>query len=119
MSSDECFDALALLRDIEAENTQKTQTNSTFCVSTSHRPKQMVLKSTSSGSAVQQHIAVQGPRLALKNKMQKHVVVQGPYTKSANEVASSGGLPADSDGKRKVVGWMTKLRKKYCCFMPF
>ncbi|XP_042493821.1 NAC domain-containing protein 83-like [Macadamia integrifolia] len=128
MSSDEYFDSLALLRDIEAENTQKNQTNSTFCVSTSHGPKQLVLKPTSSGSAVQQHVlenkmqklvTVQGPRNVLRSKMHKHVVVQGLSTNSANAVASSSGLPADSGGERKVVGWMTKLRKKFCCFMPF
>ncbi|KAJ4964433.1 hypothetical protein NE237_024372 [Protea cynaroides] len=116
MSSDEYFDSLALLRDIEAgksenENTQKNQTNSNFCVSTSHRPKQMVLKPTSSGSAVERHV--------LERKMQNHVAVQVLSTNSANKVASSSGLPADSDGKRKTVGRMTKFWKKYLCCFPF
>ncbi|XP_043709435.1 NAC domain-containing protein 72-like isoform X2 [Telopea speciosissima] len=114
MSSDEYFDSLALLRELEGgkvENTQMNQTNSNFSVSTSHSPNLMVFKPTSSGSAVQQHV--------LNSKMEKHVADQGPSTSSPNEVASSHGLPAVSDGKRKAVSRMTKLRKKYWCFIPF
>ncbi|XP_042507464.1 NAC domain-containing protein 7-like isoform X2 [Macadamia integrifolia] len=107
MSSDEYFDSSALLRELEGgkgENTQTNQTNSNFSVTTSHGPNQMVFEPTSSGSAVQQQV--------LNSKMQKHVADQGSSTSSANDVASSSGLPAVSDGKRKAVSRITKLRKK-------
>ncbi|KAJ4967590.1 hypothetical protein NE237_019439 [Protea cynaroides] len=114
MSSDECSDSLALLRDLEGgkgQNTQKNQINSNFSVSISHRPNQMVFKPTSSGSAVEQHV--------LDINMQKHVADQGSSTSSENDAASSCGLPADSIARNKAVGRMTKLKRKYWCFMPF
>nr|DAD40641.1 TPA_asm: hypothetical protein HUJ06_014964 [Nelumbo nucifera] len=45
--------------------------------------------------------------------------VEGLSSTLENGVASSSGLPAASRGKGKAVSRMSKLKKKYWCFMPF
>ncbi|KAF8405171.1 hypothetical protein HHK36_010070 [Tetracentron sinense] len=125
MSSDEGFDSLDLLRDLESENNQDMQQNhSNFSISASLKLNQVVIRPASLGS----------PPGSDKSKLPREETINlnpSPNNKaskreistssSQNAVASSKGHGAAMTGERKAAGGrLTKSQKKYwCCFMPF
>ncbi|XP_010254952.1 PREDICTED: NAC domain-containing protein 83-like [Nelumbo nucifera] len=146
MSSDEYFDSWALLQDLDACNNQGIQQKNPNCklnVFKSVGSNKIVVRSSSSGSLhgcdrsnlSRRPMLISDPSLPgssveqkfLNSESSKHErclpklgdTVEGLSSTLENGVASSSGLPAASRGKGKAVSRMSKLKKKYWCFMPF
>ncbi|OAY50795.1 NAC domain-containing protein 89 [Manihot esculenta] len=145
-SSDECFDSLALLQELDSEiNWHSAQKNESckFSVSASFRPNEVVMAPISPGTSfsieeskppTEELVGTNPsvlPTLAndsndLDNRVLQHTVrnhnadntAGGPSNSSDVGTSSSCQLPS-RDGKRKVSKLRTKKHKKYLCFIPF
>ncbi|XVF63915.1 hypothetical protein PTKIN_Ptkin09bG0124800 [Pterospermum kingtungense] len=141
ISSDECFDSMAFLQDLEDPILEQNDASKKLNVSASKKPDEVVVVPATLGSLVSvggnnsgSHeffetagyvtSSASGSR-DLNNKVAKRAKGdQGsgegpssstckPSTSSENHVAAAGGR------KRAAFGGMRKLGKKYLCFMPF
>ncbi|ONI32747.1 hypothetical protein PRUPE_1G383200 [Prunus persica] len=142
MSSDECFDSLALLEELEPKNSQDLVNKNAGCkfsISAPPRPDELVIFAASSGSfskspseeRVKTHSPIPGSAVCGKisgktsnnmNRIQKPDCRNegGPST-SHNVDVSPSSHTASQEGKRRArtIGRTEKLKKKYFCFMPF
>ncbi|XP_034675869.1 NAC domain-containing protein 92-like [Vitis riparia] len=136
-TSDECFDSLALLRDLECDK----DVGCKFSVAASVMPDKVVLQPASSGSLTcddRRKLPAEGPpktdssllgstKLSEKKGLKRAIAtqeadnkVEGPSSNPHNLVASSGSnKAASSDEKGKAAADRKKKLKKYLCFMPF
>ncbi|KAJ9674649.1 hypothetical protein PVL29_023902 [Vitis rotundifolia] len=138
-TSDECFDSLALLRDLEPDKDAGCK----FSVAASHMPDKVVLQPASSGSLTRddrRKLPAEGSpktdssllgstKLSEKKGVKRAIAtpqeadnkVEGPSSNPHNLVASSGSnKAASSDGKGKAAADRKKnSKRKYLCFMPF
>ncbi|KAF2324508.1 hypothetical protein GH714_014917 [Hevea brasiliensis] len=143
-SSDECFDSLALLQQLDSEINQHSLQKNESCklsVSASCRPNEVVMAPASPGSFVRveenkpptEEILGTNPSLLpilangskdLDNRVLQHAVRshnagymdEGP-SNSHDVGASSSRLGPSRDGERKVAKVRTKKHKKYLCFL--
>ncbi|EEF52531.1 conserved hypothetical protein [Ricinus communis] len=140
MSSDEYFDSLALLRELDSESNQdlvQKNENCKFSISVSFKPNEVLMVpaspvgSLSSNEESRQGILGTGlslPALVDDNENLVDVVRsqkadyrdEGPSNSHDAGTSSSRQHPSQ-DGERKAAkGRKKKLRKnKYSCFMPF
>ncbi|XP_031254813.1 NAC domain-containing protein 26-like [Pistacia vera] len=143
MSSDEYFDSLALLQELETKNSDDiVQENAgyKYSFSTSHKPNKVVMfpeslvsiersKSTS-GEIFKSDSSVPDSAMASKNLDQlagkQAINVQkadyrneGPSSNSQYSATSSDTNIVIPRKKRKPTGRIKQLKKKYFCFMPF
>lgn len=136
-TSDECFDSLALLRDLECDK----DVGCKFSVAALVMPDKVVLQPASSGSLTcddRRKLPAEGPpktdssllgstKLSEKKGLKRAIAtqeadnkVEGPSSNPHNLVASSGSnKAASSDEKGKAAADRKKKLKKYLCFMPF
>ncbi|PON36470.1 NAC domain containing protein [Parasponia andersonii] len=142
MSSDECFDVLDLLRDLESEKGHSMVQNNAGCklsVFASSRPAEVVMHPASTGTldkSPSQEILVNNRSVsgsAISSKTSDKKVLKNANKNQKpdfrNEVTSStsqnrfmslgGNTTAAGEDKKEARGRMKKLKKKYLCFMPF
>ncbi|CAK7347675.1 unnamed protein product [Dovyalis caffra] len=139
MSSDEYFDSIALLRDLESESNQVLVQKDKDCkhsVTASLRIDQVVMLPASQGS----YVSIEGGKppveatdSSIVGNGHKDLDIQravrdqkanfrdeGPSSNSHAVGTSSGGHVASPDEEEKAARRRRKrLRKKYLCFMPF
>lgn len=133
ISSEECFDSLALLQDLEDSinrQEQEKDANFKFSVAASVRPTEVVLPPANSGSLIssngRQPPAGDAGKKVLEKKDPKNAI-KSQKTENGNEGTSNSRNVATSSRHKTVpeeekedrVKRMKKLRKKYLCFMPF
>ncbi|KAJ6675703.1 putative proteinC DOMAIN-CONTAINING PROTEIN 82-RELATED [Salix viminalis] len=144
MSSDEYFDSIALLQDIESEINQGSTRKDKDCklsVTASLRPDEVVMLPASQGS----YISIEGGKphadktdssmrdnghkdldiqRAIRNQDENHLD-EGSTSNSHAVGASSGGRVSSPDGEEKAAKRTRKklrnkyLRNKYLCFVPY
>ncbi|KAK3425410.1 NAC domain-containing protein 105 [Eucalyptus grandis] len=135
MSSDECFDSLALLRDIEAERLQeveKKDEHAKFSVSTV-KPSNVVTHEVTSGSFTsheREDIPKTGSSLlntapairskAVDRRNPKHVLGDGESQSGCENIASHASTSEDTSAleRRRKSDKKNKMFKKLC-FLPF
>ncbi|XP_058220880.1 NAC domain-containing protein 4-like [Rhododendron vialii] len=135
ISSEECFDSLALLQDIEEDEFNRQEqgkdANFKFSVAASARPTEVVIRPANLGSLISSN-GRQPPdgyadkkvpeKMDLKNaiKIQKVESRNVGTSNSRNVASSSSSHKAVPEGEEDArVKKMKKLRNKYLCFMPF
>lgn len=139
MSSDEYFDSIALLRDLESESNQALAQKDKDCklsVTASLRPDEVVVLPASQGSyisneggkphAVETDSSINGNghrdldiQRAVRNQGANHWG-EGPSSNIHAVGASSGGHVASPDEEEKAARRRRKKsKKKYLCFVPF
>ncbi|GLT45855.1 hypothetical protein SLA2020_196560 [Shorea laevis] len=127
MSSDECFDSLALLQDLEPETDQVLEQRNAdyrFNLSVSHKPTKTVMLPATSGSL--QNVRSNSPARENRDPVNKALnLVRNQKRDRQGEAASSSAsynhcTPSTSQGQKKG-GHMGRIKrfKKYFCFMPF
>lgn len=125
-ASDELFDSLALLRDLEDKNIEQQAKDASFkcAVSTSVIPNEVVIRPATLGTLSAEDIQKFDYSLSIEDTIDERVL----KCKRANETASSSQNAAASSShnkavkekkKKDVVSRMKKLKKKYFCLMPF
>ncbi|KAB2076038.1 hypothetical protein ES319_A06G012500v1 [Gossypium barbadense] len=132
MSSDECFDSMAFLQDLDQDLVlEQNDIGKKLDVSASNRLDEVVLvpatlvsvvsiegNDSSSNELLKTTSSV--PNSANNNEISKHATGnqrdEGPSSSSSS---SSSVKPKSSRRKRDALGRMKELRKKYLCFMPF
>lgn len=137
ISSDECFDSLALLNDLENEinkGEEGKRANIKRSVAASAKPNEVVLQPVASGSLIGSSNLRDSPNEAMEKRARDKRVsenalkAQNMKTGNRNEsksnseyqVASSSSDESVPEGKKKRSGGrLKKLNKKYLCFMPF
>ncbi|XVE94761.1 hypothetical protein REPUB_Repub02eG0036900 [Reevesia pubescens] len=139
ISSDECFDSMALLQDLEDPILEQNDASKKLNVSASNRLDEVVIVPVTLGSLVSVEGSNSGgdelfrtigsvPNSAsgkrdLNNKVTKHAKVdqrgEGPSSSRKPSTSSDSHTVAAGGRKRAAFGGMKKLRKKYLCFMPF
>ncbi|XP_057975519.1 NAC domain-containing protein 83-like [Malania oleifera] len=139
MSSEECFDSLALLQDLSYESnldSQQKDAGCKFSISSSHRPNEVVLCPATSGSLHSgetsklptnetARIECSLPGSPMKQKFHgKMVPVPQIKTQKADHRSkspSSGSHTRAAAGGKKEggVSRTKEIKKKYLCFMPF
>ncbi|KAG5543260.1 hypothetical protein RHGRI_016112 [Rhododendron griersonianum] len=134
VSSEECFDSLALLQDIEDDFNRQEQgkdANFKFSVAASARPTEVVMRPANLGSLISSNgrqppagdadkkvLEKMDPKKAIK--IQKVESRNEGTSNSRNVASSSSSHKAVPEGEKDAqVKEMKKLRKKYLCFMPF
>ncbi|GMI96786.1 hypothetical protein HRI_003347900 [Hibiscus trionum] len=120
ISSDECFDSMAFLQDLDRDQVlEHNDTGKKLNVSASNRVEEVVIVPATLGSLV----SIEGSNSAygsrnLNNKVTKcaneNQRGEGPSSSSGNGFMATGGRR-----KRDGFGRMKELQKKYLCFMPF
>lgn len=139
MSSDEYFDSIALLRDLESESNQALAQKDKDCklsVTASLRPDEVVVLPASQGSyisneggkphAVETDSSINGNghrdldiQRAVRNQGANHWG-EGPSSNFHAVGASSDGHVASPDEEEKAARRRRKKsKKKYLCFVPF
>ncbi|CAL8988734.1 unnamed protein product [Prunus brigantina] len=143
MSSDECFDSLALLEELEPKNSQDLVNKNAGCkfsISAPPRPDELVMFAASSGSfsksPSEERVKTHSPILPgsavcgkisgkTSNNMSR---IQKPDNRNEGGPSTSHNVDvspsrhtASQEGKRRArtIGRTEKLKKKYFCFMPF
>lgn len=142
MSSDECFDALDLLRDLESEKSHAQMQNNPDCklsVFASSRPTEMVMYPAPTGTLdkppneefLRSNRSIAGSASSIKitdkkvltnpdGKQKPDFRNEGaPSTSRSGVVSLSGDMAAPEEDRKAARGRMKKLKKKYLCFMPF
>ncbi|KAF9668646.1 hypothetical protein SADUNF_Sadunf14G0025300 [Salix dunnii] len=140
MSSDEYFDSIALLQDIEPEINQGSTRKDKDCklsITASLKPDEVVMLPASQES----YISIEGGKphadktdspmrdnghknldiqRAIRNQDENHLD-EGSASNSHAVGASSGGHVASPDGEEKAAKRTRKkyLRNKYLCFVPY
>lgn len=136
-SSDDVFDYLALLNDLEPEHHKEIQSKSTSCnlnVMTSSVPNDEVVRPAANGTV----LTNDGSQSSEKPLEEEHPLSGPPLervldSEDATKLAGGNGeaeLPNSDEastsqrsvpdkGKKITLGKMKMLRKKYLCFMPF
>ncbi|XP_021285388.1 uncharacterized protein LOC110417385 [Herrania umbratica] len=124
LSSGECFDAVALLQDIEDQVIEQKEEGKKLNVTASNKLDEVVIVPATLGSVVSVEESNSGSDESFKTtgsvpiSASKHAKGdqrgEGPSSSSDNRMAASAG-----GRKRAAFGGMKKLRKKYLCFMPF
>ncbi|KAL2894679.1 Tubulin polyglutamylase ttll6 [Bienertia sinuspersici] len=139
MASDEVFDYLALLNDLEPENYKEVQSQATSCnlnVMTSSIPNDIVMSPATNGTVVTGDESWSFP--STENSSVKENSLHGLPSEGRfdippldnnidclNQVASNSDEASTSQrlvpdkGKKNTLGKMKMLKKKYLCFMPF
>ncbi|WCJ35290.1 hypothetical protein M5689_016554 [Euphorbia peplus] len=121
MSSDECFDSLALLQELDSEINQdlvhKDDNNCKLNISTSFKPIEGVMAPASPGSFIGIRAAsvdIQSPLPALPDdeKDMNNAMLQKTVRRKHKEAAAAAGT-SQNGGRKK------KIKNKYLCFMPF
>ncbi|MBA0867834.1 hypothetical protein Goshw_004746 [Gossypium schwendimanii] len=128
MSSDECFDSMAFLQDLDQDLVlEQNDMGKKLNVSASNRLDEVVLVPAALGSVV----SIEGndsssnellkttssvPNSANNNEISKHA--KGNQ-RDEGPSSSSSAKPKSSRRKRDALGRVKELRKKYLCFMPF
>ncbi|KAL6995649.1 hypothetical protein U1Q18_005784 [Sarracenia purpurea var. burkii] len=119
LTSDECFDALALLRDLEDDanrGEQQKDANLKFSVAPSFRPNEVVMHPGSLETFIGSH----GSQSAAEVIDQKFMGKRDPKNAIKNQKVDAANEGTSNEGEKKaVVGRIKWLKKKYMCFMPF
>ncbi|KAH7567308.1 hypothetical protein ACOSP7_010875 [Xanthoceras sorbifolium] len=130
MSSDDCFDPSALLKDLERKiNEDKVQDDAgyKYTVSASHRPTEVVMFPGSLLSVERRNSPPPGEIHRTDSSMPDSAIAKGlaahegpPSNSHSQNVASSSSshLPVRK-GEKKTASRTKKLKNKYLCFMPF
>ncbi|XWS25723.1 hypothetical protein CRYUN_Cryun27aG0092200 [Craigia yunnanensis] len=139
ISSDECFDSMAFLQDLEDQILEQNDASKKLNVSASNKLDEVVIVPVTLGSLVRVEGSNSGSDEFFKtagsatisasgsrdlNKVAKHAKGdqrgEGPSSPSHKPSTSSESHMSAAGGrKRAAFGRMNKLRKKYLCFMPF
>ncbi|KAM6544235.1 hypothetical protein CsatB_008682 [Cannabis sativa] len=135
MSSEECFDALDLLADIESEKEKPFDLvqNNAGCklsVFVSSKPTEMVMHPALTGTCKSQSKELEGSAKIPDEKVLKNPIknqkpdlkIEGTSSTCGNRLESQGGNKTEEEeeeDKKEAHGRRKKLRKKYLCFMPF
>ncbi|KAE8100552.1 hypothetical protein FH972_018439 [Carpinus fangiana] len=124
ISSGECFDSLALLQDLEPENSQK-DAGCKFSVSASHRPNEVVVLPATSATIsdrtdvlpheeIPKTMSSKDDALKLASRNQNpNFRDEGPSSNNHNVT------PAAPAGKIMAAGGRRKYLMKFLCFMSF
>lgn len=130
MSSDECFDSLALLEELKPKNRQDQVNKNAGCkfsISASQRPDELVMYAAASSSGslnkspseerVKSHSSV--PSLAVCVKIKEKTTKKLSRNQKTSEGCSnSRTMPLPEGEKKANVARAKKIKKKYFCFMP-
>ncbi|KAL6207401.1 hypothetical protein ACLB2K_018359 [Fragaria x ananassa] len=133
MSSDECFDSLALLEELEPKASQDQANKNAGCrysISVSQKPDELVMYAAASSSGslskspneekVKSHSSkIPSSAVCVKSKektTKKPITNQKPDQR--NEDISNSHTTAPPGGKKATVVKTKKLKKRYLCFMP-
>ncbi|XVE69934.1 hypothetical protein DITRI_Ditri10aG0031300 [Diplodiscus trichospermus] len=142
ISSDECFDSMAFLQDLEEPILEQSNADRKLNVSASNKLDEVVMVPATleplvsvEGSKSCSHeflkptgaatTSASGSSRDLNNKVAKHAKgdqrAEGPSSSSSCKpsTSSESHLAASGGRKRAGFGGMKKLGKKYLCFMPF
>ncbi|KAG8389972.1 hypothetical protein BUALT_Bualt01G0035000 [Buddleja alternifolia] len=127
--SDECFDSLALLRDLEDEDNiymQPKQSDSRYSFTTLVKPNDVVLQLSSPVSGTRSTNIVEGsPTNSTIHGTQTDERVLEHTTKRHNPESRNEGTPSTShknsnpSGEKKAGSRRMKKLKMYFCFTPF
>ncbi|KAK6938786.1 NAC domain [Dillenia turbinata] len=138
MSSDEYFDSLALLKDLEPKSSQNMRPNCKASVTETVHPDEVIMHTNSSGDIIGNKTVLQtggtvktyfsqpGSTMEGSSKIKKQASrahEPGP----CNEGSSSGSHKAEASGHKRspdrrmkaAFGQMSRIKRKYFCFMPF
>ncbi|CAK9155464.1 unnamed protein product [Ilex paraguariensis] len=141
LTSEECFDTLALLQDLEDGNNKdlpKKDSSFKLNVSASVRPNEVVMPPATLGSLISgcgsklpvertQSVSASKEKF-IERRVPEHAAVKrlkanhinGGTSNFSNVAESSSTAKPVSEGQTEpVVVRMKKLKKKYLCFMPF
>ncbi|XVE55998.1 hypothetical protein DITRI_Ditri03aG0202100 [Diplodiscus trichospermus] len=114
-SSDECFDPIAFLQDLEDHILEQNDAGKKLNVSASNKPDEVVIvpATLASGSRKQNNKVIKDARGDQIGEGPSSSSSHKPSTSSDSQTAAAGGK------KRAASGQMKNLRKKYSRFMPF
>ncbi|KAL5558095.1 hypothetical protein UlMin_034306 [Ulmus minor] len=130
MSSDDCFDALELLQDLEPEARHDHGRNDTDCklrIFASSKPSEMIMHPASTetldklptGKMPSNNNAKSGSAYCIKTS-EKKVSKNTSRNQNPNFRDEEGTSAMPVENKKKgAPERMKKLKKKYLCFMPF
>ncbi|XVF73698.1 hypothetical protein PTKIN_Ptkin13bG0003400 [Pterospermum kingtungense] len=122
ISSDECFDSMAFLQDLDNQILGQNDASRKLNVSVPNKSKEVLMVPATSGSLV----SIEGSNWDSDEFFEGNMVTE--HGKGGDEGPSSSHKPStssDSDtaepGGKKTSGFgkMKNLRKKYLCFMPY
>ncbi|OWM80821.1 protein NTM1-like 9 [Punica granatum] len=134
MSSDECFDSLALLQDLEpAKDPNLEGRDISNChpnTSASDRPDVAVRGTAASGSLIineprnlpdqeTRRTDLPSPTLAKGREKKRECSHENPSPNSCEATPSTSRQSSDSEGSKKGNGRIKRPKKKYLCFLPF
>ncbi|KAJ6808343.1 protein ATAF2-like [Iris pallida] len=140
MNSDDCFDAEAMLRDIEngsGQDMDQDRVDHRFNISTPLRSNQVVIRPPTSGSAFNNIILVDSDNRTADSIVAQNTTLplstmdpqsdadlsisgssQGSQVNDTRSGSSEGGSSPRLSGSKNVRK-IAKLGKKYCCLAPF
>ncbi|XP_062024366.1 NAC domain-containing protein 71-like [Rosa rugosa] len=132
ISSDECFDSLALLEELETKTSQDRANKNAGCkfsISVSQRPDELVMyaAAASSGSLnkspseemVKSHSSVPSSTVCVKSKEKTTMKLsRNQKPDQRNEGFSNSHTTTPPAGKKATVVKTKKLKKKYLCCLP-
>ncbi|KAK6245368.1 hypothetical protein SCA6_008458 [Theobroma cacao] len=124
LSSGECFDAMALLQDLEDPVIEQKDEGKKLNVSASKKLDEVVIVPPTLGSVVSVEGSNSGSDESFKTagsapvSASKHA--KGDQRGEGPSSSPDGHMAASAGGRKRVpFRGMKKLRKKYLCFMPF
>ncbi|KAK6939506.1 NAC domain [Dillenia turbinata] len=137
MLSDECFDSLALLKDLKTKSNQNLRPNCRASVTEIVQPDEVIMLTNSSGDGIGNKSVLQtwgtvktdfsrpGSSMEGSSEIKKHASITrepGPRkggSSSSSHRAEASGHKRSVGRMKAAFGQMSRLKQKCLCFMPF